>query len=46
VTLHLQGHSVPQVAGFFAWNTKRAENLVYRGLSDLRQCLESKGLGL
>ena len=26
------------------WTTKRAENLVYRGLADLRQCLERKGL--
>jgi RNA polymerase sigma-70 factor (ECF subfamily) len=44
VTLHLQGHSVPEVAAILKWRTKRAENLVYRGLADLRRCLSMKGL--
>jgi RNA polymerase sigma-70 factor (ECF subfamily) len=44
VTLHLQGHSVPEVASILKWRTKRAENLVYRGLADLRRCLSMKGL--
>lgn len=44
VTLHLQGHSVPEVASIMKWQAKRAENLVYRGLSDLRRCLAMKGL--
>ena len=44
VTLHLQGHSVPEVAAILKWRTKRAENLVYRGLADLRRCLTMKGL--
>ena len=44
VTLHLQGHSVPEVAAILQWRTKRAENLVYRGLADLRRCLSMKGL--
>lgn len=45
VTLHLQGHSVPEVAAILKWRDKRAENLVYRGLADLRRCLSMKGLG-
>ncbi|HKQ18801.1 MAG TPA: sigma-70 family RNA polymerase sigma factor [Candidatus Eisenbacteria bacterium] len=44
VTLHLQGHSVPEVATILKWRVKRAENLVYRGLADLRRCLTMKGL--
>lgn len=44
VTLHLQGHSVPEVSRILDWAVKRAENLVYRGLADLRACLVSKGM--
>ena len=44
VTLHLQGHTVPQAAALLGWEAKRTENLVYRGLADLRQCLQSKGV--
>lgn len=44
VTLHLQGHSVPESAALLAWSPKRTENLVYRGLADLRACLDAKGL--
>lgn len=44
VTLHLQGHTVRETASLLGWETKRADNLVYRGLKDLRDCLESKGL--
>lgn len=43
VTLHLQGHSVPEAARLLNWDAKRTENLVYRGLADLRQCLTRKG---
>lgn len=43
VALHLQGHSVPEIGPLLGWNNKRAENLVYRGLADLRRCLASKG---
>jgi RNA polymerase sigma-70 factor (ECF subfamily) len=45
VTLYLQGHSVAEAARFLAWSAKRTENLVYRALADLRECLASKGLG-
>lgn len=44
VTLHLQGHSVPEAARLLDWDTKRTENLVYRGLEALRACLTAKGL--
>lgn len=44
VTLHLLGHSVPEAALLLNWSPKRAENLVYRGLADLRRCLEASGM--
>lgn len=44
VTLHLQGHSVPEAARILEWAAKRTENLVYRGLADLRECLMAKGM--
>lgn len=43
-TLHLQGHSVPEVSHLMGWTAKKAENLVYRGLADLRECLAAKGV--
>lgn len=45
VTLHLLGHSVPEVAELLALRAKQAENLVYRGLADLRHCLQARGIG-
>jgi RNA polymerase sigma-70 factor (ECF subfamily) len=44
VTLHLQGHSVPEAARLLGWSAKRVENLVFRGMADLRRCLAGKGL--
>lgn len=44
VTLYLLGHSVPEAAEILEWTLKKTENLVYRGLADLRKCLASKGL--
>lgn len=44
VTLYLQGHSAPEAARILDWNTKKAENLIYRGLADLRECLAAKGM--
>jgi len=40
VTLHLQGFRMGEVAAALGWSEKQAENLVYRGLADLRACLE------
>ncbi|HEY0514221.1 MAG TPA: sigma-70 family RNA polymerase sigma factor [Thermoanaerobaculia bacterium] len=44
VTLNLQGHSVPEIGKLLGWTPKKAENLVYRGMSDLRGCLGQKGI--
>lgn len=44
VTLHLQGHTVPEAASILGWGEKRTENLIYRGLAELRRCLKAKGL--
>lgn len=40
VTLHLQGFRTAEVATALGWTEKQAENLIYRGLADLRACLE------
>ena len=40
VSLHLQGFRTAEVAAALGWTEKQAENLVYRGLADLRICLE------
>jgi RNA polymerase sigma-70 factor (ECF subfamily) len=42
VTLYLQGHSLPEVARLLGWGAKRTDNLVSRGLADLRQSLMGK----
>lgn len=44
VTLYLQGHSVPESSQHLGWSRKRTENLVFRGLDNLRQCLRKKGI--
>jgi RNA polymerase sigma-70 factor (ECF subfamily) len=44
VTLYLQGHTVPEASRILDWSAKRTENLVYRGLADLRECLKLKGM--
>ncbi len=44
VTLYLQGHRVPEVARLLDWGVKKAENLVFRGMADLRKCLSSRGV--
>ena len=44
VTLYLHGHTVPEASRLGRWSLKQAENLVYRGLADLRRCLTMKGL--
>lgn len=44
VALHLQGHSVPEIGNLMSWAPKKADNLVYRGLADLRECLGLKGV--
>ena len=46
VTLYLQGHRVKEVARLLDKAPKNAENLVFRGLADLRGCLQQKGIEL
>lgn len=43
VALYLQGHSGPESSELMGWTPKRTNNLVYRGLDDLRKCLGGKG---
>lgn len=44
VILHLQGHTVAEIGRILDWPVTRANNLVYRGLHNLRRCLTFKGL--
>lgn len=44
VVLYLQGHSFADIALLLECARKKAENLVYRGLGDLRACLEARGI--
>jgi RNA polymerase sigma-70 factor (ECF subfamily) len=44
VMLHLQGHSAAEASALLGCNHKRAENLIYRGLADLRACLSARGV--
>jgi RNA polymerase sigma-70 factor (ECF subfamily) len=43
VMLYLERHTVPDAARILGWPVKRTENLVYRGLANLRACLRCKG---
>src|SRR5215471_8748803 len=43
VTLHLSGLRIPEVARAAQWTEKTAENLIYRGLDDLRALLGEAG---
>lgn len=44
VALYLQGHGSNEVGRLLGWAPKKAENLIYRGLADLRGCLAAKGI--
>ncbi len=44
VTLYLQGHSVPEASAVLGFSRKKTENLVYRGLADLRKHLKARGI--
>ena len=43
VGLYLEGRGATEIAQMFQWKRKQADNLVYRGLADLRKCLGAKG---
>jgi RNA polymerase sigma-70 factor (ECF subfamily) len=44
VALYLHGCTVPEAAGRLGWTLRKTESLVYRGLANLRTCLDGKGL--
>ena len=44
VLLHLQGFRAEETSRTRHWDLKRVQNLVYRGLADLRRCLQTRGL--
>lgn len=44
VTLYLQGHTTPETGRLLGWTATKAENLIFRGLADLRRCLAAKGM--
>jgi RNA polymerase sigma-70 factor, ECF subfamily len=44
VALYLQGHTVVEAARILGWSPKRVDNLLYRGLANLRECITAKGL--
>jgi RNA polymerase sigma-70 factor, ECF subfamily len=44
LTLHLLGHTGLEVARMLVCDAKRAENLTLRGLVQLRECLNGKGV--
>jgi RNA polymerase sigma-70 factor, ECF subfamily len=44
VALYVLGNTIPEVAVLLGFGEKRTENLVYRGMADLRKCLRVKGL--
>lgn len=43
VTLFLLGHGLVDIAERLGITTKQADNLVYRGIAELRRCLRAKG---
>jgi RNA polymerase sigma-70 factor (ECF subfamily) len=44
VMLRLQGHSLDEMSALLDAPRKRVDNLLYRGLADLRLCLKSRGV--
>jgi RNA polymerase sigma-70 factor (ECF subfamily) len=44
VTLYLQGHTAPETGRILGWKLKKTENMIFRGMADLRRCLAGKGL--
>lgn len=43
-TLHLCGFGSEEAARSVGWSVKRVRNLTFRGIGDLRRCLEKKGI--
>ena len=45
VRMHLAGYDRYEIAELFGWSEAKTRNLLYRGLADLRQILQSWGVG-
>jgi RNA polymerase sigma-70 factor (ECF subfamily) len=43
VGFYLLGHTLAESEELSGWDGKKVQNLLYRGLADLRQCLSAKG---
>ena len=43
-TMFLLGHTSPEIGRILGWSLRKTENLVFRGMADLRRCLTSKGI--
>ena len=43
VGFYLLGHTLAESEELSGWNGKKVQNLLYRGLADLRHCLSAKG---
>jgi RNA polymerase sigma-70 factor (ECF subfamily) len=44
VTLFLQGHTAPETGRILGWTLRKTENLIFRGMADMRRCLSAKGM--
>ncbi len=44
VRLHLEGLTTQEMAHLLGWSEPKARNLVYRGLSDVREALQAAGI--
>ena len=44
VRMHLAGYDRDEIAELLGWSEAKTRNLLYRGLADLRQVLESWGM--
>jgi RNA polymerase sigma-70 factor (ECF subfamily) len=43
--MHLAGYERHEIAELLGWTEAKTRNLLYRGLADLRQVLDSWGIG-
>ena len=44
VRLHLEGMTTAEIGSLMGWTEAKARNLVYRGLTDLREALRAEGI--
>jgi RNA polymerase sigma-70 factor (ECF subfamily) len=45
VRMHLAGYERHEIGDLLGWTEAKTRNLLYRGLADLREILESWGIG-